>query len=879
MTPERWRQIEELYHAACERDPKGREALLAQATAEARSEVEALLAQDASGSKILDRPAAELLEESTVTQLGAGAQLGPYKIEASIGAGGMGSVYRAVDTRLGRAVAIKIAATQFSERFEREARAISSLNHPHICALYDVGPNYLVMELVEGETLAARLKKRALSLDQALQYGSQIADALAAAHAQRIVHRDLKPGNVMVTKSGVKVLDFGLAKSDRDATLTATNAVMGTPKYMAPEQREGKDCDARTDIYALGLVLREMAIDPPSHVAHVIDRCLATDPENRWQTARDLKAELEWVPPAPLQVKARVTWPWIAVAAVGVLVAAVGWWYATLPAAPRPVARWTTTLPVPDSIGASAVAISRDGTRLAYDGMSGSTQRIWVRMLDEPEGKPIPGTEGGVRPFFSPDGNWLAYFQGVWGPLKKVPVTGGSPVTLCEDAFFRQGAWGEDDRIVFPGSDGLMRVSASGGGCEKLTTQQKGDFHSWPQMLPGHRSMLFTIVSLGSGDSSRIAVFDMKTRQYRVVVNGGASGRYVPSGHLVYVRSGTMFAVPFDLKRLAVTGSEKPVIEGVYYIPAGGYADYAFSDSGLLVYRTTETRNLKTLEWLDRKGTPQPSPAPQQDYGSVRLSPDGQRVAVEGGDDVWVIELARGALTRLTTGRDYGSPTWTPDGRHVVFGYGAYGTGGLFWAPSDGSSKPEPLLVGRGGLPDSWAPDGKTLLYEAHQGPARIWSLQPAVSRGDGKPRLLFEASSLNESDAQISPEGHWVAYTSDESGKNRVYVRPFPGPGGKTPISIEAGQEPRWRRDGQEMFYRDPEKNQLMAVDVQTGPEFRVGQPHVLFALGITPWDVAPDGKRFLVVKEPEAAAGEAKLQVVENWFEELRQKVPVGR
>jgi Tol biopolymer transport system component len=894
ISPERLQKIEQFYHTALEREPGERSVFLDQACqgdVELRHEVESLLAQEGSLPTLTS-----LIDQPTQTIVEPGVQLGPYKIEAPIGAGGMGSVYRAVDTRLGRKVAIKICAQQFSGRFEREARAISSLNHPHICTLHDVGPNYLVMELVEGETLAARLKKGPLSMELVLRYGAEIADALAAAHAKEIIHRDLKPGNIMITKSGVKVLDFGLAKTQRDETLTASRAVMGTPAYMAPEQSEGKECDARTDIYSLGLVLREMAtgrrerttLGLPPQLAHVIDRCLATEPESRWQTARDMKAELEWAAPVPAGTR-EPSRRWLLVAAAGLLVAVLGGtaiWalLRTRPAEPRLVTRWTATLPVSEA--GLGLAISRDGTRLAYNAGLGSSRRIWVRSLDQPEGKPIPGAEGGYRPLFSPDGQWLAYFTGPGGALKKVPVTGGIPITLCEEVSFFGSSWGEDDRIIFSGSSGgLMRVSASGGACEILTTadRQKGEVHTSPQVLPGGQSILFTIAALGSFNTGRIAVLDLKSSRIRALANGGMRGRYVPSGHLVYVRGGTMFAVPFDLKRLAVTGPETPVIEGVFYNTGGGFADYAFSDSGLLVYMAEKQETLRTLEWLDRKGTSQASPAPRRDYRRVRLSPDGQSAALAVGrggvaSDVWILELARGGLTRLTAEGVYFNPVWTPDRRHVVFGYGPNGERGLHWAPADGSSKPEPLLAGQGGLPGSWTPDGKTLLYES-TGPAHIWTLQPAGSGGDGKPRLLFEATSFNEADAQVSPDGRWISYTSDESGKNRVYARPFPGPGGKTLIAIEGGEDPRWSRDGRELFYRDPEKNQLMAVDIQTSPAFRTGQPHELFALGNVPWDVAPDGKRFLVVKEPEITAGEAKLQAVVNWFEELRHKAPAGK
>jgi Tol biopolymer transport system component/predicted Ser/Thr protein kinase len=914
------RQIEELYHSARDRGPEERTAFLAQACRgdeELRQEVEQLLAPHTSSDNILDSPAGDLLADSTVAQWTTGTQIGPYKIEAELGAGGMGEVYRAVDTRLKRTVAIKVAKENFGERFEREARAIAALNHPNICTLYDVGPNYLVMELIEGPTLAERIKQGPVPLEEALGIAKQIADALEAAHEKGVVHRDLKPGNIKIKPDGmVKVLDFGLAKQSRDreeavTETTEAGMILGTAAYMSPEQAQGKPLDKRADIWAFGVVLYEMLTgrrmfqgetasdtlaavmtkEPewervPAKVQRLLKRCLEKDPQKRLRDISGVGLLLEEAPQATGPRHSRV--PWVVAAALLVGVAIWGWLH-TPPAEPRPVTRWTMTLPDDPWLLGSGLAISRDGTRLAYAGQTGGSSRIWVRMLDQPEGKPIPGTEGGLRPFFSPDGQWLAYFTGLVGPLKKVPVTGGTPITLCDSASFFGGSWGEDGSIIFTVNGALTRVSASGGKCEDLTKAdpQKREFHRWAQILPGGESILFTIGTGGLFDSARIAVLDLKSGGIRVLVNGGSSGRYVPSGYLVYVRGGAMFAIPFDLKRLVVTGSEIPVIERVFYNPTGGFADYTFSDSGLLVYRA-ETRAVTegTLEWLDRKGATQALPAPRQHYLGVRLSPDGQRAAMAISDraggifDIWIYDLPRGALTRLTSVGLNENPVWAPDGRHVAFRTRA---GGILWAPADGSGRPELLLPSQGALdpgaaarPDSWTPDGKMLVYDS--GFSRhIWMVPmpgaPPVSRSESKPQLFLDTS-FNESDGQVSPDGRWVAYTSDESGSYQVYVRPFPGPGARTSISIEGGQEPRWSHDGRELFYRDAGKKQLMAVDIQSNPVFRAGQPRALFELRTTSWDVAPDGKRFLVVKEPETAASEAKLEAVVNWFEELRQK-----
>jgi Tol biopolymer transport system component/predicted Ser/Thr protein kinase len=935
MDSDRWKQVDNLLQAALERAPSERAEFLRQACSGDEAlerEVRSLLTSRQEAGSFLERPAIELaaraiaLKQDKHTPATAGSLIGQtishYRITAQLGAGGMGEVYRARDTKLDRDVAIKMLPAAFAQdperlaRFEREAKVLASLNHPNIAQIYGVEERALIMELVEGETLHGPLP-----VETALNYAKQIADALEAAHEKGITHRDLKPGNVKIRPDGtVKVLDFGLAKvpwvsgvdSPDEATATLTTGagmILGTAAYMSPEQAQGKPVDKRADIWAFGVVLYEMLTgrsvfqgetvsdtlaavltkEPewervPAKVRRLLQSCLQKDPKKRLQAIGDSRLLLEDQPQRMALRHRHLPWAAVSLPLAGV---AIWGWLHTPPAEPRPVARWTATLPASD-IG-SGLAISRNGTRLAYNGQMGGSSLIWVRMLDQPEGRPIQGTEGGLRPFFSPDGQWLAYSQGAVGPLKKVPVTGGTPITLCDGARLTGGSWGEDGSIIFSGTNGLMRVSASGGTCESLTRPdpQKRELYNWPWILPGGQSILFTIGTTGLFDSARIAVLDLKSSGIRVLVNGASSARYVPSGHLVYVRGGTIFAVPFDRKRLVVTGSETPVIEKVFYNSRGGFADYTFSDSGLLVYRA-ETRTVtagRTLEWLDRKGVAQALPAPPQQYTGVRLSPDGQRALVGidfsedsensgGSRDIWIYELARGGLTRLTSVGSTLQPRWTPDGRRVAFA-SSVGNHGIYWVPADGSGRPELLLPSQAlARLDSWTPDGKMLLY--HSGtPARIWTLTTPGDGGESKPRLFLETS-FNEFDAQVSPDGRWVAYTSDESGKNQVYARPFPGPGGKTSISIEGGQESRWSRDGHELFYRDPRKNQLMAVDIQTGPTFRAARPRALFELRTSYWDVALDGKRFLAVKEPQAVASEAKMEAVVNWFEELRQKAP---
>jgi len=864
----------------------------------------------------------------------------------------MGEVYRARDTRLNRTVAIKVSRAQFSDRFEREARAIAALNHPHICTLYDVGPDYLVMELLEGPTLAERISAGPLAIEEALAIARQIADALDAAHEKGIVHRDLKPANVKMTTDGaVKVLDFGLATAAVESgggdaasspTLTISpsrvGTILGTAAYMAPEQARGAVVDKRADIWAFGVVLYEMLTGTPvfggesvsdvlaavlraepdwsalpSHtppaVRRLLRRCLERDRKKRLRDIGDARLEMDEAPEAaPVAAavgrRSPLVWAMAAVLA-GALIAAS--WFSLRPAPaqlPRPVSRWTAILP---GSAVSDVALSRDGTHLVYAGPTAGAEALMIRQMDREEAKPLTGTAAAVGPVFSPDGQWIAFFEGE--RLQKVAVTGGPPITVCRATGQRGRTWGDDDTIVFGTMDGgLMRVPAAGGVPQPLTTpdRHKGEMaHQWPYFLPGAQAIVFTIVTGGSSEGTQIAVLDLKHGSYRTVVNGGANARYSPSGHLIFPRAGTLFAAPFDARRLVVTGPESPVIQdlAVGTQIALGTARYAFSDSGLLVYlgRGQRSRD-RTVEWVDRQGARQASILPPRLYGDISLSPDGRRMAASiggsdlgsllGGADIWVGELERGRLTRLTSQGWNFLPVWTPDGRAVTFG--AYSTGRQFLkqVAADGSGQPEVLLEGATQLtPLSWTPKGEHLLFLARaSGLMRISLLPRPVSGVESKPRPLLEAG-LGEVHgfAQVSPDGRWMAYASNESGRFEIYVRPFPGLGAKLPISTQGGENPRWSRSGRELFYRDPVKSQLMAVEVQTAPEFRAGQPRPLFTLDSTysstqsglsgGWDVSPDGKHFLVINAPEGAEPGVRLQAVVNWFEELRRLAPAEK
>jgi Tol biopolymer transport system component len=907
VTPERYQQVTALLDAVLELPTADRAAFIGRACdgdEELRGEVESLLA---SRPGLLDHPAPELATEVT-----AGSQLGPYRIEALLGVGGMGKVYRAVDTRLGRKVAIKISAKEFTDRFQREARAISALNHPHICTLYDVGPNYLVMELVEGETLAARLRKGKLPLDGALLYGGQIAAALAEAHSKGITHRDLKPGNIMIGKNGVKVLDFGLAKvapASAGESLTVSQAIIGTPAYMAPEQLEGRECDARTDIYALGLVLREMAKDLPPHVAHVVERCLANDPDERWQAASDVRRELEWATrgtEVPLQAKARATKaPWV-VAAAAVLVAILGWWYATRPAPLRPLIHVDAEIPADTPLaggvgqaGGGMLALSPDGRRLALTLRSADGKvRLHTRLLDQNQVTPLAGTENAYFPFFSPDGERIGFFAD--GKLKKVLVEGGTAVALCDAPAPRGASWGDDGNIIanLTNIGGLSRVPSSGGTPVPVTKLNPGELsHRAPQVLPGSQAVLFTAstqpVSL---DSANIDVVSLRTGERKTVQRGGFAARYLATsnrtGHLVYLRQSTLFAVPFDPGRLALAGEPRPILEDVGTGTAAGV--FAFSGTpsgpGTFVYVARKaTQKGWPISWLDSAGKTEPLHAQPGDYRAPRFSPDGKRLAFSVGNgeglDIWVKDLDRDILYRLSFFAGLNSePLWTPDGKNIVFGSrNSPAPPGLYWIRSDGSGEAQRLTEGSA---YSFSPDGKRLAFAGNGNGGR--DIFTAPIEGDpgrgtlgvrlGKPELFQR----NGAYAAFSPDGRWLAYASSESGTSEVYVRPFPGPGGQWQISTGGGSFPHWSRDGRELVYEALDRRVMAVSYTAKGDSFAADKPRVWSEIRIrnigvaSMYDLAPDGKRLAAMLEGDETP--THLTFLLNFFDELRRRAPAG-
>jgi serine/threonine-protein kinase len=700
---------------------------------------------------------------------------------------------------------------------------------------------------------------------------------------------------------------------------TKMGMILGTAGYMAPEQARGKAADKRADIWAFGVVLYEMLTGRrafqgedisdtlaavikeqprwdgiPANVERLLRSCLEKDPKRRLRDIGDTWRLLdEPAPPEPAHRHRVLPWALGGILAASLFALA---WTLLHPrvAASRPVNRWTVTLP---ESSVTYLALDHEGTRLVYADASGP---LMLRLLNEFEGKPLVGTDRARGPVFSPDGQWIAYSAAATSPptLKKVPVTGGASITLYPGVAQAGRTWGNDDTIVVGTAKGLMRVSAAGGEPQPLTKvdAQKGEIlHAFPEFIRGSPAIVFTIRVSGSND--RIAVFDPRQSSYRVVVNDGSTGRYIPTGHLVYTRAGTLFGVPFDAQRLVVTGPETPLIEGVSsagrFLAMAG-VPYTVSDSGLLMYLSgTQETNSLTLEWVDRQGSAQASTAPPQVYRQARLSPDGKRVAAsitnpDGvSSDVWVCELERGTLVRLTFAARNGSPAWTPNGRSVAFSSNQAEKYGIYQVAADGSGKPELLTeTGVMGSATTWTPDGKTLLYSTRSTPgpeAGIWTLSLDGRAGENKPQPFLQ-SGFVDANPQLSPDGRWVAYQSNESGKAEVYVRPFPGPGGKVAISTQGGGNPRWSRAGRELFYQDL-KNRILSVEVQTSPAFQAGQPQALFELHGDPalgpnllWDVAPDGKRFLVSKPSETQAAGTKLQVVENWFEELHRRIATG-
>lgn len=924
MTPERWRLIEGLYHAVIDGEPSARAGLLGAADPDVRREVESLLAQDALKTGPLDRP---VWEAADMTMIGMvpGTQLGPYRIEALIGAGGMGEVFRARDTRLDRMVALKVSKIQFSERFEREARAIAALNHPNICQLHDVGHDsgvdFLVMEYLEGETLASRLKKGELPLQQTLAYAIQIADALDKAHRKGVTHRDLKPGNVMLTEAGAKLLDFGLAKwkhaaaapgislsqlPTETAPLTEQGTILGTLHYMAPEQLEGKETDARADIFAFGAMLYEMATgkrafeghsqasvmakilesDPkpirawqptsPAALERLVAACLVKDPDRRLQAAQDVKVGLEWIRDAarePAEPKRSASgWrgalPWL-VAAVALALGAFAWLRGegARKAAGTQAVRFEIPLPKELMQFTASIALSPDGRKLAFPAMGADgTPRIWLRDLDSLEMHALPGTESvGQLLIWSPDGQSIAFDSG--GKLQKIDVSGGAATLLCKlDGLAFTGTWNKDGVILWGAVGGpVMRVSAEGGVPTPVTALDPahGDLaHTNPFFLPDGRHFLY-LRDEGTNSAISAGSLDEKPGEQdsRRLVEGVFGPRYLPSpdggnGLLLFRRGRTLMAQQFDASHLTLSGSPVQMLDA----PTGDFFDsglYSVSSNGTLAYRGPGNPQSQ-LTWFDDKGRPLTTVGPPAVYTSLALSQDGTHALLikqepSGNHSVWLFDTSSYTSTPIANdpATDYAQGTaWSPDGRSMIFGAARPGEmADLHKRGLDGSGDGELLLQSnKWKQPSSWSANGYLLFSVTGKG-IELWAL-PLNDPAKAAPLL---PSGPNYLEAQFSPDGRWVAYESNESNRFEVYVKAFSeghlGPGAR--VTSSGGFNPRWSKDGKQLYYLGLD-DKLMKMDLTLGTEVRAGAPTELLQAPrnmslFGGWAPSSDGKRFL--------------------------------
>jgi len=977
-TVDRVQHIEEIFQEALQRDPAQRDAFVREACqgdVELHREVWSLVVNhDEAGDAESWAAAAAARLIARQGSLEPGTCLGPYRIERFLAAGGMGEVYRAHDTRLGREVALKILPDSFTHdperlaRFRREAHVLAALNHPHIGAIYGLeeagGRQFLVLEFVDGETLADRLTRGRLPVDEALGAARQIADALEAAHEKGITHRDLKPANIALTSDGtVKVLDFGLAKAteaearpsvDRTtsptitspAMMTGVGVLLGTAAYMSPEQARGKAADKRSDVWAFGCVLYEMLTgkrafegddvadtlaavlrgepdwdavpaDVPPYVRTLVRHCLE---KNRAARIGDIaaarfvlahgasleggRATAATAPGVTSRWRHALPWAGVGALATGLLLMLGVWalWRQKPVTAPMRISvELGADVSLANTDGGAATIVSPDGTVIAFVGRMADDGRsqLYVRRLDQLQAMPLAGTDNAQSPFFSPDGQWVGFFAG--GKLKKIAVTGGAAVTLCDSPAGRGGTWDDDGTIVFSPNitlgTRLLRVSSTGGTPAPLEPSADGETAQarWPQILPGGRAVLFTSSPIAAAfDDANLVVQPLPSGAPKVIQRGAFYGRYVSSGHLLYVHDGTLWAAPFDLDRMAVTGPPAPAIDGVTSNAANGGAQVAVSVSGTLVYLPGPGTDGIPIHWMDREGKTTPLRSAAAPWTAPQFSPDGRRLALQiragSSADIWVYEWARDTLTRLTSVRGV-KPVWTPDGRRIVFASeGNNGKNELYWQRADGVGDAQRLTDSPNGkLPASWHPSGKFLAFaELNQQTnfdVLILPMEGNETSGwkAGQP-TVFLNSRFDEQEPRFSPDGRWIAYQSNESGRSEVYVRPYPGPGGKWQISTGGGLYPTWSRTAHELFYGTPAQQIMVSAYEVEGDAFRAVKPR-LWSDGryrsrgaFRPFDLHPDGKRFALAPATPAPAGAKQdhVTVIFNVFDELRRIAP---
>jgi Tol biopolymer transport system component/predicted Ser/Thr protein kinase len=852
--------------------------------------------------------------------LTAGDRLGPYEILAMIGKGGMGEVYKAHDPRTDRYVAIKISAEQFNERFDREVRAVAALNHPNICTLFDVGPNYLVMEYIEGEA-----PQGPLPVEEALRIAEQISAALEAAHEKGIVHRDLKPGNIKVRPDGtVKVLDFGLAKmggtpaaqSEESPTLsmaaTQAGVILGTAAYMAPEQARGKPVDQRADIWAFGVVFHELLSGRrlfqgedltetlasvvkekpdlstvPPRVRRLLEACLQKDPKKRLQAIGDMRLLLqddaaEGV--QPLVVRSQSKLPWAIAATLAIAVAALGYIALrhTREEAPRLVKLY---FPPPEKgsineTNGPSVAVSPDGRRVVFRAAVDGKNALWVRDLDSLSLRMLAGTDNAAQPFWSPDSRWIGFFA--QGKLMKIDVAGGPAITICNADNGRGGTWNENGVIVFAprNTSALFRVPAAGGTpapVTELDAARKEDAQRFPWFLPDGRHFLYSSRS-GDADKAAVLMGDLESKDRREVVKVASNAVYVPPGYLLFARDRTLMAQPFDAAKLQTTGDPVPVAEQVDY-RAGGfpYSYFSASQNGVLAYASGGYGGNLQINWFDRTGKSAGTVGKPVDIQWASLSPDGKsvvadRVASAGSADrdIWLYDLARGTEQRITFAGNNTFPIWSPDGARIAFLATRDGSGKLLAKSANGTGAEE-ILDAATRAPMDWSRDGRFLTSATlNTNPKTgndIWVQPMTGSPGDRKPAPVFQTD-FQESYNKISPDGRWLAYQSDESKRAEIYVVGFPGLNGKWQVSVDGGRIPVWGRDGRELYFVGA-NNKLMAVEIKPGTQFQAGVPKPLFDVQLGPsspnYDVSAEG-RFLVATPMEQGTA-VPMTVVLNW------------